>query len=337
MSRFAPTKAVRQGQKARVALAGPSGSGKTWTALTLAQGLGGSVLVIDSERGSSRLYADDFVFDVIEWVPPFDPRELAQVIAEQATEYDVIVLDSLSHYWEGEGGTRDIVDNAVARSRTNNSFIGWKEGTPAQDRMVQAIITAPCHVIATMRAKTEYVLETDTRGKQVPRKVGMAPIQRPGIDYEFTLTAEIDQAHNVMVDKSRCRSLADRVFKAGDAGVLGSELAAWLDEAEPAEERITAAQAETLVDAMNLIPDANRRRQVKDEFVKTFGTPQLIALGRYEEAEKWVDEHAADPPDPQPPVEPEPPSGELSDRAEKMRERVGAGAPADVKQKAAGS
>lgn len=290
MSRFSPQPAVRKGQKARIALAGPSGSGKTYTALTLARTLGEKVLVIDTERGSSALYSDEFLFDVIEWVPPFDPRELAQVIGE-ASAYDVVIVDSLSHFWEGEGGTRDIVDAAASRSR-GNSFAGWKEGTPAQDRMVQAIVSAPNHVICTMRSKVDYVLE-ERNGKQVPTKVGMAPIQRAGVEYEFTLTADLDLSHQAMVTKSRCRSIADRVFKAGEADRLGKELADWLSSAEPAPERISADHAAALVAAMDAILDANERRDVKQAFVKEFGTPQLLGLDRLPDAEEWVHEHTA--------------------------------------------
>lgn len=286
MSRFAPAPAVRRGQKARLAVAGPSGAGKTWTSLTLAAILGDTTLVIDTERGSSALYADDFTFEVIEWVPPFDPRELAQVLSDHAGSYDVIVIDSLSHFWEGEGGTRDIVDAAAARAR-GNSYAGWAEGTPAQNRMVAAILNAPCHVLCTMRSKTEYVLE-ERGGKQVPRKVGMAPIQRPGLEFEFTVTVDLDRDHLLTVDKSRCAAVADRSFKAGDVDKFGSALREWLDGAEPEEQRVTSDQAESLADSMNRILDTNERRLVKDEFIRTFGTPQLLPASRFEGAAAWV-------------------------------------------------
>jgi hypothetical protein len=229
-------KAVRTGQKARVALSGPSGSGKTWTALEHALVLadGQPVLVIDTERGSASLYADEFEFDTIDWTPPFDPRELAAVLDENDQQYGCIVIDSLSHFWEGEGGTRDIVDAAAARAK-GNSFAGWKEGTPAQNDMVAAILQARCHVLATMRSKTEYVLEQDSRGKQVPRKVGMAPIQRAGMEYEFTITADLDHEHTLLVDKTRCRALAGRMYKQGHTHEMAMTLRDWLASAEPAQ------------------------------------------------------------------------------------------------------
>lgn len=231
-TRFTIVPAVRKGQKARLALAGPSGSGKTWTALEAATVLAGDepILVIDTERGSASLYADQFTFSVVEWTPPYDPRELSSLVAEQAPHFGVIVVDSLSHFWEAEGGTRDIVDAAAARAR-GNSFAGWKEGTPAQNDMVAALLNAPCHIVGTMRSKTEYVLETDARGKQVPRKIGMAPIQRAGIEYEFTVTADLNHEHTLLVDKTRCSELAGRMFKMGHTVEAAEILRDWLGSA----------------------------------------------------------------------------------------------------------
>lgn len=232
MSRFTIEKAVRRGNKARVALAAPAGGGKTYTALTLAAELadGGDVLVIDTERGSASLYADQFDFQTIKWEPPYDPRELAKLIGELGDQFAVVVVDSLSHFWMGEGGTLDIVDAAGARAR-GNSYAGWKEGTPAQAEMVDAMLNSPAHVIVTMRSKTEYVLE-QRNGKNVPTKVGMAPVQRDGIEYEFTVTCDLDIEHRLMVGKTRCSVLAGKVYKPGHSGEMGKVLREWLDGAE---------------------------------------------------------------------------------------------------------
>lgn len=232
MSRFKIEKAVRRGNKARVALAAPAGGGKTYTALILAKELaeGGDVLVIDTERGSASLYADQFEFQTIKWEPPYDPRELAKLLAEVGRQFSVIVVDSLSHFWMGEGGTLDIVSDAGAKAK-GNTYAGWKEGTPAQTEMVDAMLNCPAHVLVTMRSKTEYVLE-QRNGKNVPTKVGMAPVQRDGIEYEFTVTAEMDVEHRLMVAKSRCSVLEGKVFKAGHAAEMGKVLHDWLDGAE---------------------------------------------------------------------------------------------------------
>lgn len=231
-SRFTIEKAVRRGNKARVALAAPAGGGKTYTALVLAQELaqGGDVLVIDTERGSASLYADEFEFQTLKWEPPYNPSELGQVVSDVAPQFDAVVIDSLSHFWMGEGGTLDVVDAAAERAR-GNKFAGWKAGTPAQNDMVDAMLRAPAHVIVTMRSKMEYVQDKDEKGRTTIRRVGMAPVQRDGIEYEFTVTADLDMEHRLMVAKTRCSLLADKVFRPGHALEMGKVLSMWLDGA----------------------------------------------------------------------------------------------------------
>lgn len=203
-------KATRKQAKARVAIDGPAGSGKTYTALVAAKSLanGGKVAVIDTERGSASLYADEFDFDVLE-LNNFNPRNYISAIreAEQAG-YSVIVIDSMSHAWEGEGGVLDMHDAATKRQKTENSFAAWKDVTPVHREFVDAMLQSPCHIIATMRAKMEYVQEN---GKV--RKIGMAPVQRAGTEYEFTVVGDMDIEHTMTISKSRCKPLADKVAR----------------------------------------------------------------------------------------------------------------------------
>jgi hypothetical protein len=290
MSRFTPQKAVRKGQKARVAFAGPSGSGKTWTALEVAKVLDQPVLVIDTERGSASLYSDFFEFDVIEWEPPYDPRELGLVVAENDEKYGTIVVDSLSHFWSGEGGTLAIVDSAAARAK-GNKFAGWKEGTPAQDDMVTSLLNARCHVIATMRSKTEYATE-DKDGKSVPRKIGLAPIQRDGLEYEFTVTGDLDLDHTLTVDKSRCRQLTGKQFTVGKGGDFGRTLAEWLSTAEAFAADEDVLKIATTFDK---IDDLELRKAAKALFKEKFGVPDHLLAKDVKAAQKYADELASKP------------------------------------------
>jgi AAA domain len=228
------SRATRRTAKARVALAGPSGSGKTFDALIWATALGERIGVIDTERDSASLYADMFAFDSVAFPPPFKPSRLVKLIGIAAAEgYDVLVIDSLSHFWEGEGGALDMVDAAAARSG-GNSFAGWKVATPEFRGLVDAMLGCPMHLIATMRSKMEYVLEADARGKQAPRKVGMQPVMRAGIEYEFTLLADLDLEHRLVVSKSRCAALADLIAPADHVEAAAQRFASWLQEGEPA-------------------------------------------------------------------------------------------------------
>lgn len=227
-------KAVKSQSRARVAIAGPSGSGKTFTALRIAEGLArhATIAVIDTERGSAAKYADETSFDVCE-LQTFSPRSYVEAIkAAEAAGYSVLVIDSLSHAWIGAGGALEMVDKASARSKSGNSFGAWREVTPEHNALVEAILQCRMHVIVTMRSKTEYVLETGSNGKQVPRKIGMAPVQRDGLEYEFDLFLDMDAGHTATVTKSRCKELADGVFRL--PGVeLGYSIADWLSDGAP--------------------------------------------------------------------------------------------------------
>lgn len=212
-TKFQFKKATKKQVKARIAIAGPSGSGKTYTGLVAATALaqGGQIAVIDTERGSASLYSDYFDFDVLELEPPFSPQVYKQAIrAAEDAGYGVILIDSLSHAWEGEGGALDLADEATARQRTPNSYTAWREVTPLHREMVDAILQSKAHIVATMRSKTEYAIES-TNGKTVIRKVGMAPIQRAGMEYEFTVVGDMDADNKIVISKSRFAPLQSKV------------------------------------------------------------------------------------------------------------------------------
>ncbi len=226
------TKATAHQSRLRLALIGPAGSGKTYSALNVAQHLGSKVAVIDTERGSASKYASLFGFDVLE-LTTFSPQTyVAAIQAADAAGYDVLVIDSLSHAWMGKGGALEMVDNAAKRSQSNNSFTAWRDVTPHHNAMIDAILACRAHVILTLRAKTEYVQEKDKDGKTVIRKVGLAPIQRDGLEYEADVVGDLDQSHTLVVTKSRCPELTDAVIpKPGKE--LADQLRAWLGQGEP--------------------------------------------------------------------------------------------------------
>ncbi len=227
------TKATAHQSRLRLALIGPAGSGKTYTALAVAQHLGSKVAVIDTERGSASKYASLFGFDVLE-LTTFAPQTYVQAIqTADAAGYDVLVIDSLSHAWMGKDGALEMVDRAGKRSPSGNSFAAWRDVTPHHNAMVDAILACRAHVVVTLRSKTEYVQEKDERGKTVIRKVGLAPIQREGLDFEFDVCGDLDYEHTLVITKSRCPSVADAVIpKPGKE--LAEQLRAWLGQGEPA-------------------------------------------------------------------------------------------------------
>jgi hypothetical protein len=135
-----------------------------------------------------------------------------------------------------------------------NSFAAWRDVTPHHNRMVEAILSYPGHVVVTMRSKMEYVLEEGPGGKKVPRKVGMAPVQRDGLEYEFTVVGDMDTDHNLIVTKSRCSSLADKVINRPGAD-MAKTLVAWLNDGAPApqSEPATVEQVREIKELLSLV------------------------------------------------------------------------------------
>jgi hypothetical protein len=222
-------KATKKRAKARMAITGPAKSGKSFTSLSIAKHLGERIAAIDTERGSLSKYANDVAnFDVVE-LTSFAPKKYLEAMRAAAAEgYDVLVIDSLSHAWMGEGGLLDQKDKAGG-----NSFNAWRTLTPQHNELVDAILSYPGHVIVTMRVKTEYVIE-QVGGKSVPRKLGLAPVQRDGMEYEFDVMAEIDRDHTITITDTRCSALDGVSIRKTTGADIAAPLLAWLDDgAEP--------------------------------------------------------------------------------------------------------
>ena len=217
-------KATKAQSKLRAAFFGPSGAGKTFSALRVASGMGKKIAVIDTERGSASKYSDRFDFDVLE-LPKKDIETYCEGIrAAGATGYDVLIIDSLSHAWQ------ELIEEneRIAKAKyKGNTWSAWSEGTPKQRKLIDTILDFPGHVIATMRSKTEWTQEKDDRGRNTPKRVGLAPEQGKGIEYEFDLLLEISTEHYAQVIKDRTGKFQDQVIeKPGED--FGVELAKWL-------------------------------------------------------------------------------------------------------------
>jgi|GEM_PF-1516984 len=197
-------KATKSQIKIRLALSGASGSGKTFSALSIASHLGSSIALIDTEHGSASRYADKFQFDVCE-LDNHHPGQYIQAIqaAEQAG-YEVIIIDSLSHAWFSE------------LELAGKKFDGWKDVRPLERKLIDAMIGCKAHIIVTMRSKIEYVMEEytgkDGKTRVAPKKIGTAPVQSSGIEYEFDVAGELNYEHILTISKSRCSELTDRTF-----------------------------------------------------------------------------------------------------------------------------
>lgn len=218
-------KAEKKQARLRLGITGPSGSGKTFSALRLAKGFGGKIAVIDTEKGSASLYADRFEFDVLELTPPYSPDRYIEAMTAAVNEgYQIIIMDSISHAWAGEGGILNIKEKLDARG--GNSFANWAKMTPMQEKFIAALINCPAHLIVTMRSKQEHV-QVSENGKTKIQKVGLAPIQRDGFEYELTTVFDIAINHEAETSKDRTGLFVDKIFQVSEE--TGKTLKSWLE------------------------------------------------------------------------------------------------------------
>jgi hypothetical protein len=228
-------KAERKKARLRLGISAPSGAGKTFGALKIAFGLGGKVGLIDTENGSGDLYADLGDYDIISIAAPYTVDKYLDAIRSfEDAGYESIIIDSLSHAWAGEGGLLD-KQGKIADTGKGNSYTAWRTVTPEHNALVDAMLQSRCHVIATMRAKTEYV-QIEENGKKVVKKLGLAPVQRDGMEYEFTVMFDINGEHIASASKDRTRLFDGQFFKISED--VGHKLSEWLNVGASPEEML---------------------------------------------------------------------------------------------------
>lgn len=279
----------------KIGIFGPAGSGKTASSLLIAYGITkdwSKIGLVDTENGSGELYAGSTIggvhigqYQVARITAPFEPAKyIAAINAAVKGGLEVLILDSISHAWAGEGGLLDFQGKVT--SVVGNSYTAWREVTPLHNKFVEAMLQSKIHLIATLRAKQEYVLEQNEKGKMVPRKVGLAPIQRDGMEYEFTTVFSIGGDHIATAEKDRTNLFDGKYFIPGPE--TGEAFKAWLEAAPPA-----AASAEA--------PDADIS-ELEKERLEEPPAPTDKAETPEPPAEKPVK--------PTEPATPEPPKGE---------------------------
>jgi hypothetical protein len=231
------TKATRQKARLRLALTGPSGSGKTWGALLLAQGLGGKVAVIDTERESASLYSHLTDFDTLNLSAPFTPERYIEAIkAAEEAGYDTLIIDSITHEWSGVGGCLEEVDRIARAKYKGNSWSAWNDVTPRHRALLDAILHSPMHVIVTLRSKTETA-QTEENGRKKVVKLGMKAEQRDGFEYEMTVVLDLIHDGNFATATKDRTGLFSNASPAPITADTGAQLKSWLETgAEPQRE-----------------------------------------------------------------------------------------------------
>jgi hypothetical protein len=165
--------------------------------------MGQKIAMIDTENGSGELYAHLGEYDVLTLHEPFTVQKYTDAIDLAEREgYQVLIIDSLSHAWAAAGGLLDKKDTLDTRGGSNR-FTNWGSITKEYENFKARILQSPIHIIGCMRSKMEYVQEENERGQKSVRKVGLAPIMRDGIEYEFTTIFDIDMNHGAVTSKDR--------------------------------------------------------------------------------------------------------------------------------------
>lgn len=248
-------KATRKKAKLRLALTGPSGSGKTWGALQIAKGLGGRIACIDTEKGSASLYEHIVDFDVLELAAPYTPEAYIAAIREaDKAGYDVLIVDSTTHEWNGPGGVLELLEDIAKAKYRGNTWSAWSELTPRHRAFIDAMLQSNMHIIATGRSKTETAQQEGNNGKKSVVKLGMKTEQRDGFEYEFTVVLDIiHDGHYAVASKDRTGLFS------GDAKAIteatGTKLLAWLEkgiEAPEVREVDIAAILNSIAGAQNI-------------------------------------------------------------------------------------
>lgn len=220
--KFIIRKAERSSAKLRIEFVGPSGSGKTYSSLLVAHGMTNweKIGIIDTENGSADFYSHLGPFNVLTLEKPYSPdRYIEAIEAFEEAGMEVIIIDSITHEWEGPGGCLEI------QERLGGRFSDWATVTPLHKRFIQKILSSKAHMLMTIRTKTEYNVSTDG-GKSKITKLGAKPITREGFEYEMTLGFDLNI--NNMASSSKDRT---GLFKGKAAEILseehGKQLLAW--------------------------------------------------------------------------------------------------------------
>lgn len=258
MAQFTIRKAKREKIFVKVALIGPSGSGKSYGSLRLATGMASEIkkktgkdakiLVANTESKRGEYYANEFNYDVVDIDPPHNPEKYVDVInfaIEQG--YDILIIDSSSHEWEGKGGCLELQQQA------GGTYQSWAKVTPRHQKFINAIADSPIHIIATMRGKDQYEMNKDEKGRTQVQKLGVGAKQREGFEYEFTCSFLIDQKTNT------CEVQKDNthIFEHESSILLteehGKRIIQWADSGEGYTPVVRKDEEETSADDLTAI------------------------------------------------------------------------------------
>lgn len=237
MAGFQVKKAKREKIYAKIALMAPSGGGKTYSSLRLATGMAqeieketgkkAKILLANTEQKRGYYYANEFDYDIVDVDAPHEPEKYVDLVDFAVSEgYDILIVDSTSHEWEGKGGCLEL------QQKAGGTYQAWAKITPRHNKFINAIADSPIHIIATMRGKDQYEMTKDDKGKTSVQKLGVGAKQRDGFEYEFSCTFLLDQKTNTAEAQKDNTHLFDhegaKILTEGD----GIKIMQWANQGE---------------------------------------------------------------------------------------------------------
>lgn len=283
MATFQVKKAKRELIYVKFALIAPSGGGKTYGSLRLATGMAeeikketgkdAKILMGNTESKRGYYYANEFDYDIVDLDPPYNPEKFVELIDFAVKEgYDILIIDSSSHEWEGKGGCLELHQQA------GGTYQSWSRVTPRHNKFIQAIADSPIHIIATMRGKDQYEMNKDEKGKATVQKLGVGAKQRDGFEYDFTCTFLIDQKTSTAEVQKDNTHLFDQEGPTILSETHGKKVIQWANSGE-GYTPVVRKPEEDVVDASE-----NDLKTIKAqivEFAKAHGgtsNPELMAV-----------------------------------------------------------
>lgn len=241
----------RQKAKLRIGMAAPSGFGKTYSALLLAKGLAtdwDKICIIDTENGSADFYQDLGNYNVNPLSGNYSPESYIAAIKEcEEAGMEVIIVDSITHEWDGKGGCLEIVESLGGR------YQDWAKVTPRHQRFIDTILQSKCHVITTVRKKQDYEMSKDNNGKLTVQKAGLKEITREGFEYELTLSFNIENKNHLAVASKDRTGLFDGKPEFVITEETGKILKTWSENgAEPVKEKTVEEVIKDLEEVDNI-------------------------------------------------------------------------------------
>ena len=284
MARFVVKEAVREKVYPKINIAGAAGSGKTYGALLTAKGMAkeikattgrdAKILMGNTEASRGRYYANEFTYDIADLEAPYNPELFIELIDYAVdNKYDILIIDSSSHEWDGKGGCLELQQQA------GGTFQAWKKVTPRHSAFIDKIVSSPITIIATSRSKAQYEIEKDERGKASVTKVGTGIHQREGYDYEFTCFFNIDvKSHMATAEKDNTH-----LFSNGDFMITeqtGINIMRWANSSniEPEKTRVTATDSQTNTVSLDEI-----KKQIVSKAVELGGTKNKTLMDTIKE------------------------------------------------------